>query len=74
MQLAGPAGTHAVAAIYTVNGRLVTTLFDGELEGGSHELIWDGTDDSGRKVASGVYLTRAIAGAEVATGKLVLIR
>ncbi len=74
MQLAGPAGTRAVAAVYTVSGRLVTTLFDGELEGTPRELVWDGTDDSGRKVASGVYLTRAIAGAEVATGKLVLIR
>ncbi len=74
MQLAGPAGTHAVASIYTVSGRLVTTLFDGELDGGSHELVWDGRDDTGRKVASGVYLTRATAGAEVASGKLVLIR
>ncbi len=74
MQLSGPAGARAVAAIYTVSGRFVTTLFDGELEGGSHELIWDGTDSSGRKVASGVYLTRVMAGAEAATGKLVLIR
>ncbi len=74
MQLSGPAGARAVAAIYTVSGRLVTTLFDGELEGGSHELVWDGTDDAGNKVASGVYMTRALAGAEVATGKLVLIR
>ncbi len=74
MQLAGPAGTQAVAAIYTVSGRLVTTLFDGELGGEPHQLFWDGTDDSGRRVASGVYLTRAVAGAEVASGKLVLIR
>ncbi|MCD4691077.1 hypothetical protein K8S17_06400, partial [bacterium] len=74
LQLSGPIGARAIAAVYNVSGRLVTTLFDGELENGVQELVWDGTDAYGRKVASGVYLTRAVAGAESVTGKLVYIR
>jgi len=74
MHLSGPEGARAVAAIYSVSGRLVTTLFDGELKAGSHELAWDGRDDSGNRVSSGVYLTRAVAGAEVTTGRFVFIR
>ncbi len=74
MQLTGPAGTRALAAIYTVGGRLVRTLYEGELATGSQELVWNGTDDAGRRVASGVYLTRAIAGSRVSTGKLVYVR
>jgi hypothetical protein len=34
----------------------VRTLVDGPFVAGSHEALWDGRDDAGRGVASGVYL------------------
>jgi hypothetical protein len=45
-------------AIYDVNGRLIKTLVDGKEEAGLHSVVWDGTNDSGNKVGSGVYWSR----------------
>ena len=45
--------------IFSVNGRLIRTLKRGEeTEAGTHEVMWNGTDDSGRHVSSGIYLVR----------------
>jgi hypothetical protein len=41
--------------IFNIAGQLVKTLYDGY---GSHDLIWDGTNDQGRAVTSGVYFCR----------------
>jgi flagellar hook assembly protein FlgD len=48
--------------IYDVNGRLVRKLVDGQQPSGPHVAVWDGTDDSGRGVASGHYYARIDAG------------
>lgn len=42
-------------AIYSPDGRLVRTLVTGERPAGPHTVHWDGLNDSGRKVSSGVY-------------------
>jgi hypothetical protein len=42
-------------AVYDLGGREVRIMHDGMLGPGSHEFLWDGTDDSGRAVASGRY-------------------
>lgn len=39
-------------------GRRVKILFDGELKGGLHSIEWDGTNDRGIPLASGMYLIR----------------
>ena len=44
--------------VYDVAGRPVRHLHAGRLEAGDHALVWDGTDDAGRNVASGVYYGR----------------
>lgn len=41
--------------LYDSRGRLVRRLADRTYPGGSHEVTWDGRDDAGREVASGVY-------------------
>jgi len=45
-------------------GRLVRTLHDGmaHLPAGPHEFLWDGRDDTGQNVSSGVYFVRMAAG------------
>ena len=55
-------------------GRLVRVLVDGELPAGSHDARWDGRDESGRAMASGVYLSRLRADDVAETGKMVLVR
>lgn len=49
-------------AVFDVVGRRVRTLLSGVRQAGTHQVAWDGTDDGGRQVASGVYLYRLAAG------------
>jgi hypothetical protein len=73
-----PGGAFVDLSIYDVSGRLVRGLFQGELAAGSYTgdraIRWDGTDDAGKGVRSGVYFYRLKAGAEERTRKMVLVR
>ncbi len=60
--------------IHDAEGRIVANLFDGEASQGLHELIWDGRDEAGRPVSSGVYFARIGSGAQSATRRIVRIR
>ena len=60
--------------IRNVRGQLVKVVANERFDAGQHTLSWDGTDDSGRQVASGIYLTYFQAGSEVRTRKMTLIR
>ena len=42
--------------VYNENGQAVRTLADQQLGPGTFDITWDGTDDSGRQVASGMYM------------------
>jgi flagellar hook assembly protein FlgD len=45
--------------IYSVDGRLVRTLKQGETtSAGTHEVTWNGTDDGGHHVSSGIYFVK----------------
>jgi hypothetical protein len=67
---AGP----ATLRIYDARGRAVKTLALGELAAGEHGIIWNGTNDAGRAVASGVYYTELEAGGWKQTQGMALIR
>ena len=60
--------------IYDVGGRLVRTLFDGQQAAGQKMVTWDGRDERGRSVASGVYFYRLQAPSYKKTLKMVLVR
>lgn len=64
---------HVVLKIYDVTGRVVRTLVNDELEPGIHTTTWDGKDDTGHRLPSGVYFCRLEVG-NAAARKLVLIR
>jgi len=67
-------GGMAELVIYDASGRRVRGLVNGALPAGGHEAIWDGKDDRGRPVASGVYFARLGYTGGCATLKLVLVR
>lgn len=48
-------GEHVRLSVYDSQGRHIRTLVDGELNAGTHAVPWDGRDDGGRHVASGIY-------------------
>jgi hypothetical protein len=60
--------------IVDVRGREVRLLWQGTLPGGTQTLAWDGRDDRGRALASGVYWARARTTAAAATDRLTLVR
>lgn len=60
--------------IYNVLGEKIRTLLSGSQPAGFHQAIWDGRDDAGRPVASGVYLYRFTAGDFNKVKKLMLLR
>jgi len=62
--------------IYNLAGQQVATLVSGEHQAGTYTVNWNGKDDRGNELASGVYLYRLRAGdgEQVETRKLVLIR
>jgi hypothetical protein len=61
--------------IVDVAGRPVRHVFRGDQPAGEHELVWDGRDDGGQRVAGGVYFleVRGTRG-PAARSKLVLLR
>jgi flagellar hook assembly protein FlgD len=60
--------------VYDISGRLVRTLLDRDVGQGSHEREWDGRDDAGVEVASGVYFVRLSVGTRRFTQRAILIR
>ena len=60
--------------IYDVRGQYVAMLQRGTLERGRHSLTWQGLDDAGQAVASGVYFCRLFAAGETRTIKMMLAR
>jgi hypothetical protein len=60
--------------IYNVAGQLVRTLIDGVKDAGSYSVTWDGTNNLGVKVGSGIYFSKMETREYSATRKLVLLR
>jgi hypothetical protein len=70
-----PVGDAALTvAVYDLSGRHVATLHEGSVAEARGSLVWDGRDDSGRRVASGVYFVRATRGGEEVSRKLAVLR
>jgi hypothetical protein len=61
-------------SVYNIKGEKVRTLVSGELEAGMHNITWYGKDDSGKKVASGVYFYKMKADKFVQTRKMILMK
>ncbi|HXS09017.1 MAG TPA: FlgD immunoglobulin-like domain containing protein, partial [Candidatus Krumholzibacteria bacterium] len=61
-------------AVYDVNGRLVRMLASGVQEMGTHSITWDGRNNAGATVSSGVYFYRLDAGKFSSTKKMVMLK
>jgi len=45
-------------AVYNIQGQIIKTLADQAFSEGKHEMVWDGKDNTGNKVSSGIYLLK----------------
>ena len=61
-------------SIYNVLGQRIITLVDGRQEAGEHRVRWDGRDQEGRMVSSGIYYYRLTAGGFSESRKMILLR
>jgi hypothetical protein len=66
--------TSATLEVYSVTGRRVATLHDGPVTPGPHSVVWDGTDESGAGLASGVYFARLAADGEEVFRRMTLLK
>ena len=69
-----PREGYLAVKVYNVRGQLVRTLVDGDQPAGEGFVVWDGTDDRGAAVATGVYFFEARQGQEVLIGKMALVK
>ena len=60
--------------IYNIMGQKVRTLESGYLNPGLHKTVWDGRDDFGKAVSSGVYICRLKTGEQVAAKQMMLMK
>ncbi len=61
-------------SVYDVTGRRVATLVSGELQAGPHDVRWDGRDDVGNRLRSGVYLCELAMGKDRLSRRIVITR
>jgi len=69
-----PKASEVNLTIYNTLGQKIRTLINRKQNAGKHEVIWDGKDEIGNEVASGIYLYQLRAGDFVQTRKMILMR
>lgn len=74
IRFALPKASQVVVSIFNVLGEKIRTLVDAPYEAGYHSVLWDGKDEYGDLVVSGVYLYQLRAGEFSQVRKMSLIR
>ena len=69
-----PEESRVILEIYDVTGRRISRLVNERQNRGYYTKEWNGLDDKGNAVVSGLYFYRLIAGKETISRKMVLIR
>lgn len=64
----------ATLTIYNLTGRKIRTLSEGRKSAGQHRLVWDGKDENGDTVSSGIYLYRLTVGELTRVRKMMFVK
>ncbi len=65
---------HVTLQIFNMQGQLIRTLVNENQSAGTHSVKWDGTNESGKKVVSGVYVYKLQAGNDSVSRRMMLMR
>jgi hypothetical protein len=69
----GERGAEVSMAVYSTRGRLVRTLVRGLHRAGYYAVHWDGSDDSGRRLANGLYVCRMVVSGQFSSARPVFL-
>jgi flagellar hook assembly protein FlgD len=61
-------------SVYNIKGQKIKNLVNEVLTQGSHTVLWDGKNNNGNEVSSGLYLCRLRIGDQVITRKLMMMK
>jgi len=65
---------HVTLQVFDIKGRLISELVNGEQAAGPQNIFWNGKTSEGKRVASGIYLYRLVAGDFSQTNKMLLVK
>jgi hypothetical protein len=74
IRFVSPEPQHVGLNIYGIDGRKVITLLDETVRSGSHDVVWNGKDASGKKVAPGIYLYTLVSDGTRETRRMLLVK
>ena len=66
--------SHVSINIYNVKGQRIRSLVDGVYPTGVHNVVWNGMDDNGLSMSSGVYFYQIITNGYIATKKMIMLK
>jgi len=69
-----PVMSHTSLTVYDVLGREIAIILNGEVARGTHDVMWNGTNNTGANVTSGVYVYELKSGNYVSTKKMLLMK
>ncbi len=69
-----PEQSFVTLKIYDITGKEIKTLVSSDLSAGYYSVVWNATDNNGKKVSSGIYFYRISAGNFVSVKKLMLLK
>ncbi|MCE5249371.1 T9SS type A sorting domain-containing protein [bacterium] len=68
------AGDSIELAVFAINGQRVRTLVDEPRQAGDYTVSWNGTDENGHQVSTGLYIARLQSGDRISLAKILLVR
>lgn len=66
-------GQYIELSVYDSTGKILSTLFSGNMDAGEHEVYWNRTNNDGDSLRSGIYFLRLKAGKQLVTQKMVVL-
>jgi len=69
-----PVNSNVKLEVFNLKGQLTASLMNGNMTAGTHTVTWDGRDNSGDDVASGVYFYRLLTDDETLSKKMLLVK
>ena len=66
--------TFQIRSIFNIRGQKVKTLINSSLPAENHHIVWNGKDDSGKSVSTGIYFYKMKTANYIASRKMILMK